>query len=75
VYKIEQHGRTSLRRPKLSKEEVKCLMKKRIIIIILIYCNDNFSGKYWARVGPKFPDHPGIRITGVRITEGLLAYE
>jgi hypothetical protein len=29
VYKIEQHGRTSLRRPKLSKEEVKRLMKKK----------------------------------------------
>jgi hypothetical protein len=29
VYKIEQHGRTSLRRPKLSKEEVKRLMKRR----------------------------------------------
>jgi hypothetical protein len=29
VYKIEQHGRTLLRRPKLSKEEVKRLMKKK----------------------------------------------
>ena len=29
VYKIEQHGKISLRRPKLSKEEVKRLMKKK----------------------------------------------
>ena len=29
MYKIEQHGKISLRRPKLSKEEVKRLMKKK----------------------------------------------
>jgi len=29
VYKIEKHGKISLRRPKLSKEEVKRLMKKK----------------------------------------------
>ena len=31
MYKIEQHGKISLRRPKLSKEEVKRLMKKKKI--------------------------------------------
>ena len=30
MYKIEQHGKISLRRPKLSKEEVKRLMKKNM---------------------------------------------
>jgi hypothetical protein len=35
VYKIEQHGRTSLRRPKLSKEEVKRLMKKRRRMLLI----------------------------------------
>jgi hypothetical protein len=34
-----------------------------------MYCNNNFSGKYWAIFGPKFPDR---RITGIRITEGPL---
>jgi len=32
VYKIEQHGKISLRRPKLSKEEVKRLMKKKKLV-------------------------------------------
>ena len=34
MYKIEQHGKISLRRPKLSKEEVKRLMKKKTCNII-----------------------------------------
>jgi hypothetical protein len=47
VYKIEQHGRTSLRRPKLSKEVVKRLMKKKkkrnTALYLVLNC----------------PDHPG----------------
>ena len=34
MYKIEQHGKISLRRPKLSKEEVKRLMKKKKSVCI-----------------------------------------
>jgi len=34
VYKIEQHGKISLRRPKLSKEEVKRLMKKKLRTVL-----------------------------------------
>jgi hypothetical protein len=33
-----------------------------IIIIIIIICGNNFSGKYWAVVGPKLsgpPEDPG----------------
>ena len=33
MYKIEQHGKISLRRPKLSKEEVKRLMKKKGVCV------------------------------------------
>jgi hypothetical protein len=47
----------------------KLWVTKLIIIIILMYCN-NFNGKYRATVNPNCRDHPGIRITGVRFTEG-----
>jgi hypothetical protein len=30
-----------------------------IIIIIIMLCNDNFTGKYWAVVGPKLAASPG----------------
>jgi hypothetical protein len=35
-----------------------------------MHCNNNFSRKFWALFGTLFPDHQGIRITAVRITEG-----
>jgi hypothetical protein len=50
-----------------------------IIIIIIIYCNNNFNGKYWAIVGPKLsgppvdadyqgPDYQGTTVLG-KITQ------
>ena len=41
-------------------------------IIIIMRCNNNFNWKYWVFVGPKLSGHLGIRINGVRITEGPL---
>lgn len=46
-----------------------------MMLIILIYCNHIFNGKYWAIVAQKYPEHPGIRFTGFRITEGSLYFE
>jgi hypothetical protein len=40
VYKIEQHGEISLRRPKLSTEEVKRLMKKKNTLLGLLVPED-----------------------------------
>jgi hypothetical protein len=29
------------------------------IIIIILFCNNNFSGEYWAVIGPKLSEPPG----------------
>jgi len=34
--------------------------RKIIIIIIIIMCCNNFSGKYWAVVGPKLSGPPEV---------------
>ena len=34
-----------------------------IVIVILLMCSLNFSGKYWAVVGQKLSDHPRIQVT------------
>jgi hypothetical protein len=36
---------------------------------IIIYCDSNLNGLYWAQ---NCPNHPRIRITAFRFTEGLL---
>jgi len=41
-------------------------------IIIIIFCNNNFSWKYWDVVGTKLSGAPGDPITGMRVTEGPL---
>ena len=39
---------------------VMMMTKMKMIRIIVTYCNNNnFNGKYWAIVGPKFPGLPG----------------
>jgi len=36
------------------------------------YYINHFNRKNWATAGPKYLVHPGIRITGVCVTEGSL---
>jgi hypothetical protein len=46
--------KTSLKNVKLLTADILYL----IIIIIIIYCNNNFTGKYWSIFGPKFSGPP-----------------
>ena len=41
-----------------------------IIIIIIMYCNNIFIGKYWVIVGSNLSGHPGTGLPGILI-EGL----
>ena len=38
-----------------------------MVVVIIMYCNNNFRGKYWTASWPKI-----VRITRVKITEAAL---
>jgi hypothetical protein len=64
VSKIEQNGKTSLRRPKLLTKEVKHLMKKKKTCITenicqygILFCPEDVSSKFDQNIGSNLPSY------------------